>query len=248
MTKRADTLAFTRRQLIAAGSAAALAASLPGAAFAQTVQKLKIGVIGAGHIGGTVGGLWIKAAHPVMFATRNPAELKDMVAGLGSLASAGTDAQAIAYGDVVFIAIPYGALPQFAQENGATLKGKIVLDAENVNAGRDGQALADEVAANGVGITSQKYLAGAHVVRAFNTLGYHILADAANRAPPRLAIPIAGDTHRAVHVAAHLVRDAGFDPVIVGGLASASRFQTGGPGYGQNVTAPELKKILGLKP
>jgi hypothetical protein len=246
MTKPTD-LALTRRNLIVAGSAAALAAALPGAAFAVGAHKMKIGIIGAGRIGGTVGALWIKAGHPVMFATRNPGELKDMVAGLGPLASAGSDAQAIAYGKVVFIAIPYGALPQFAQENGAALKGKIVLDAENVNATRDGQALADEVKANGVGITSQKYMAGAHVVRAFNTLGYTILQKEANRPAPRLAIPIAGDDPKAVKVAARLVRDAGFDPVVVGGIATASQFQTGAPGYGQNVTAPELKKTLGLK-
>ena len=61
---------------------------------------MKIGIIGAGHIGGTIGGLWIKAGHPVFFSSRHPEELKDLVERLGPLAQAGTVDQAIAFGDV----------------------------------------------------------------------------------------------------------------------------------------------------
>ena len=74
--------------------------------------------------------------------------------------------------------------------------------------------IAEEAAQNGIGVTSQKYLAGARVVRAFNTISYMILAREANRPDPRLPIPIAGDDLIAVQVAAGLVRDAGFEPVI----------------------------------
>ena len=101
---------------------------------------------------------------------------------------------------------------------------------------------------NGIGITSQKYLPGTHLVRAFNTLSYAILAREANRAEPRLAIPIAGDDARAMQVASMLVRDAGFEPVVVGKLSDATRFQRGGPGYGQSVSAAELKRTLSLSP
>ena len=208
---------------------------------------MKIGVIGAGHIGGTIGGLWIKAGHPVFFSSRHPEELKDLVARLGSLAQAGTVEQAIAFGDVVFIAVPYGALPQIGKDYGNSLKGKIVLDADNAVASRDG-SIADEVERNGIGVTSQKHLPGARLVRAFNTLSYMIFEREANRPSPRLAVPIAGDDGEAVQVAAQLVRDAGFDPVEVGKLADASRFQRGSPGYGQNVTAAELKQKLSLAP
>jgi 8-hydroxy-5-deazaflavin:NADPH oxidoreductase len=239
-----------RRALLGAGAALALAVALrPWQAFAQASGdgKLKIGVIGSGHIGGTVGGLWVKAGHPVLFSSRHPDELKDMVTGLGPLARTGTVAEAIAFGDALFIAVPYAALPEIGRDYGAALKGKILLDACNAVPARDG-AIADEAEREGVGITSQKYLPGTRLVRAFNTLNYLILAKEANRADPKLAIPIAGDDPAAVQVAAGLVRDAGFEPVVVGQLADARRFQRGGPGYGQAVSAAELKKTLSLAP
>ena len=209
--------------------------------------KMKIGVIGAGHIGGAIGGLWIKAGHPVFFSSRHPEELQDLIKCLGPLAQAGTVDQAIAFGDLVFIAVPYGALPQIGRDYGKALAGKIVLDADNAVASRDG-AIADEVERNGIGVTSQKYLPGVRLVRAFNTLNYMIFEREANRPAPRLAVPIAGDDQEAVQAAAGLVRDAGFDPVEVGKLADASRFQRGAPGYGQNVSAAELKQKLSLAP
>ncbi len=240
-----------RRRLLVASSGLVFAAALrPLRAIAQATggTKVRIGVIGSGHIGGTIGGLWVKAGHPVLFSSRHPEELKDLVAGLGPLARAGTVAQAIAFGDVLFIAIPYGALPQLGQDYAGPLKGKIVLDAGNASAARDGAAIADEVEHNGIGTTSQKYLPGTRLVRAFNTLSYMIFAREANRPDPKLAIPIAGDDAEAVQVAAALVRDAGFEPVVVGKLADARRFQRGAPGYGQPVTAAELRQKLSLAP
>ena len=100
----------------------------------------------------------------------------------------------------------------------------------------------------GIGITSQKYLAGTRLVRAFNTISYLILGQEANRPEPRLPIPIAGDDAAAVQVAALLVRDAGFEPVVAGTLADARRFQMGGPGYGPAANAAELKRKLSLAP
>ena len=214
---------------------------------ASSGPKMKIGIIGAGHIGGAIGGLWIKAGHPVFFSSRHPEELQDFTARLGPLAQAGTVDKAIAFGDVIFIAVPYGALPQIGRDYGKSLAGKIVLDASNAVATRDG-AIADEVERNGIGAISQKYLPGARLVRAFNTLNYSIFEREANRPAPRLAVPIAGDDQEAVQVAAGLVRDAGFDPVEVGKLADASRFQRGAPGYGQNVSASELRQKLSLAP
>jgi 8-hydroxy-5-deazaflavin:NADPH oxidoreductase len=239
-----------RRAVLQAGGALILSAALwPAGAPAQTNNdaKMRIGVIGSGHIGGTIGGLWVKDGHKVLFSSRHPEELKDLVAGLGALAQAGTVEQAIAFGDALFIAVPYKALPQVGQDYAAALKGKILLDACNAVPARDG-AIADEVESNGIGVTSQKYLPGTRLVRAFNTLNYLIFASEANRPDPKLAIPIAGDDPEAVQVAAGLVRDAGFDPVTVGKLKDASRFQRGAPGYGQQVTATELKQKLSLTP
>ena len=238
-----------RRRLLVAGGLAVVASALPAArASAQGTATMPIGIIGSGHIGSTIGGLWVKAGHPVLFSSRHPDELKDLVAKLGPLAKAGSVADAIAFGDALLIAVPYRAVPSIGEENRAALKGKIVLDACNAVASRDGADLRSEVDRNGIGVTSQKYLAGAHVVRAFNTMSYMIFAREANRADPKLAIPIAGDDPNAVQVASGLVRDAGFEPVVVGKLADASRFQQGGPGYGQNVTAAELRRTLSLSP
>ena len=161
------------------------------------------------------------------------------------MAKVGTVAQAVDFGDVIFVAVPYGALPQIGKDNAAALKGKIVLDACNAVASRDG-AIADEVEQNGIGVTSQKYLAGARLVRGFNTMSYRTFATEANRAAPRLAIPIAGDDAEAVRVASALIGDAGFDAVVVGKLADARRFQRGDPGYGQPVSANELRQKLNL--
>lgn len=240
---------LNRRRLLCAGASLALAAWLPATpGYAQGDAKIPIGVVGSGRLGGTVGGLWVKAGHRVMFSSRHPEELRDMIAKVGPLAQAGSVAQAIGFGDVVLVAVPYAALPKIGEENRAALSGKIVIDACNAVAARDGQALRDEVDRNGIGITSQKYLPGTRLVRAFNTLGSGILAREANRADPKLAIPIAGDDAQAVDVAAKLVRDAGFEPVVVGKLADASKFQQGARGYGQNVGAAELRRTLSLSP
>jgi 8-hydroxy-5-deazaflavin:NADPH oxidoreductase len=238
---------LNRRTVLTAGSALMFGAALsPWELRAQTNSaKQPIGTIGAGHIGSTIGGLWVKNGHKVLFSSRHPEELRDLVAGLGPLAQAGTVEQAIGFGDVVLLTVPYGALPQIGRDYAAPLKGKTVLDTCNAVAGRDG-AVAEEVEANGVGVTSQKYLPGTRLVRAFNTMSYKIFASEANRPDPKLAVPIAGDDQDAVRVAASFVRDAGFDPVVIGKLADAKLFQRGGPGYGQQVSAAELKQKLSL--
>jgi len=240
-----EFMRFSRRAFLATGALTLGAIARPLRALGQGGSPSRIGVIGSGHIGGTIGGLWIKKSHPVLFSSRHPEELKDMVAGLGSLAKAGTVEDAIKFGDVLFIAVPYGAIPQVGKEYSAAMKGKVMLDACNAVSTRDG-AIADEVEQNGIGVTSQKYFPGVRVVRAFNTMSYMVFAREANRPDPKLAIPIAGDDPQAVEVGAALVRDAGFDPVIVGKLADARRFQRGQPGYGQQVSAAELKQKLSL--
>src|SRR5258708_39921381 len=199
-----------RRALLGAAGAFILRTVLrPATALGQTAagSKMKIGIIGAGHIGGTIGELWVKADHPVFFSSRHPEELKDLVTRLGPLAQAGTVDQAIGFGDVVFIAVPYSALPQIGKDYGKSLAGKIVLDANNAVANRDG-AIAEEAERDGIGVTSQKYLPGTRLVRAFNTLNYMIFEREANRPAPRLAVPIAGDDQETVQVAADTVRRA----------------------------------------
>jgi hypothetical protein len=237
----ADRASLDRRALLRAGTFASFAFAVSRTAYGQATAPLKIGIIGAGHIGSTLGALWLKSGHPVMFSSRHPEELASLVQGLGPLAKSGTVAEAIAFGDVMFIAVPYGAYPQIGKDYGSQLAGKVVLDAGNAVAARDGEISA-EAKEEGIGLTSAKYLPGAKIVRAFNSMGYKYFASEANRAGDRMAIPIAGDDKDALNVASTLVHDAGFDPVVIGALARAKDFAQGNPLYGQQLTAEEMRK------
>ncbi|HEY8612058.1 MAG TPA: NAD(P)-binding domain-containing protein [Roseomonas sp.] len=232
-----------RRVVLLAGGAAFLWAVRRAAA--QPAAKSRIGVIGSGRLGGTVGTLWAKAGHPVLFSSRHPERLRELVEAAGPNARAGTPAEAAAFGEAVLVAVPYGALPDVGRELGAALRGKVVLDACNAVVARDG-AVGQAAIERGIGLASAGHLPGTRLVRAFNTLGSRVLAEQAHRTGAPVAIPIAGDDPAALEVASALVRDAGFEPVVVGPLARASDFAMGARGYGQTVTAPELRRILGL--
>lgn len=242
----------TRRRWLRAGAAALLLAAplpravraQPGPAPAREAAAQRIGVIGSGRIGGTVGGLWVKAGHPVLFSSRHPEALKPLVEELGTLARAGTVAEAIAFSDVLFLATPYGALPQLARDHAGAWQGKIVLDATNAYEHRDGP-IADEARRDGIGLTTARYLRGARVVRAFNFMGAAQFASEHHRPGGLVAVPIAGDDPAALQVAAQLVRDVGFEPVVVGPLASADRFAPGGPLFRQVGTADEFRQKMG---
>jgi predicted dinucleotide-binding enzyme len=237
----------SRRVVLAMGTGLAGCLVAPELGWTQPASApRKIGVIGSGKIGGTVGTLWVKAGHQVFFSSRHPEELKDLVSGLGSSARAGTPEEAIAFGDAILLAVPYKAYPQLGQDYAKALAGKIVLDAGNATVARDGQELVNEVQQNGIGRTSAKYFPGARIVRAFNSVGSSILAREANKKSPLVAIPLAGDDREALEVVSGLVRDAGFEPVIVGGLDRAKEFQMGTAGFGQGSTAAELRKRLAL--
>jgi 8-hydroxy-5-deazaflavin:NADPH oxidoreductase len=241
-----DVFDHSRRAFLRVGAATVLAASLPGLAIAQpAASKLKIGVIGGGHIGSTIGGLWIKAGYPVFFSSRHPEELKTLTDSLGPLAKAGTVGDAIDFGDVILIAVPYKAIPELAKDYGPKFAGKIVVDPANAVARRDGEDLLNETKEKGIGKTTESYLKGSHVVRAFNSMSYTNFVKEAHRAGDPMAIPIAGDDAHAVQVASQLVRDAGFEPVAVP-LGRAQEFAQGGPIYGQQLTAKELRERFGL--
>jgi 8-hydroxy-5-deazaflavin:NADPH oxidoreductase len=241
-----DIIDRNRRRLLRIGAVAMLASSLPRLALGQPAAgKLKIGIIGSGNIGSTIGGLWVKAGHPVLFSSRHPEELKKLTDELGPLATAGTVGDALAFGDAVLLAVPYKAIPQIAKEYGPKFADKVVLDADNAVAARDGEELVKETRQKGIGNTTASYLPGAHVVRAFNSMNFHIFAKQAHRPGEPLAIPIAGDDEHALQVATQLVRDAGFEPVAVP-LSRAQEFAQGGPIYGQQLTAAELRERFGI--
>lgn len=233
---------FARRAVLAL-----LASTLAYPAVAQSENPRRIGIVGAGNIGGTLGRLWLKAGYEVFFSSRHPDELKALIEELGPKARAGTPAEAIAFGNAVLIAVPYKAYPELGKENAAALKGKVVIDAGNAVRARDGD-IYDEVEKNGIGAVSAKYLAGARIVRAFNAANYRIFLKNAGRPEPRMAVPIAGDDPKALDTARTLVSDAGFDPVVVGELDAAKKFAMGSAGFGHELSATELKAKLGVAP
>jgi 8-hydroxy-5-deazaflavin:NADPH oxidoreductase len=218
---------------------------LPGGAASAAPQPLKIGIIGAGKIGGTLATLWVQAGHEVLISSRHPDELKPLAQSLGPKAHVGTPREAAVFGDVVLISIPYGALPQVGKDLATQLAGKIVLDTGNPYPERDGD-MAIEARRKGTGVASAEFLPRVRLVRAFNAINYKSLQSEAHRAGEPIAIPLAGDDSHALAVASQLVKDAGFEPVVVGPLSSAKLFDVGSPVYVQLLTAKELRQRLGL--
>jgi 8-hydroxy-5-deazaflavin:NADPH oxidoreductase len=236
---------------IASVAAAALLATLPGFVLAQADKPMKIGVIGSGRIGSTIGGLWVKAGHEVMFSDRDPEQVKRAIEGLGPAvgpkARAGSVAEAAAFGDAILIAVPYAALPAIQQQVGAQLKNKVVIDPNNPLPSRDGD-MAIPAQKNGAAASTAALLPGARLVRSFNAWGYALMQREANRPAPRMALPVAADDPAALKVGMRLVRDAGFDPVAAGSLAASKAFDLGSQVSGQVLTAAELRKALSLAP
>ena len=224
-------------------AALALALGVPHeTALGQTSPKaspIKIGIIGSGNIGSTLGTFWAQAGHQILFSSRNPDNLKSLVEKVGPGARAGTVGDAIAFGDVILLSVPYGSMPEIAKDYAKELAGKIVIDTGNAVLARDGE-IAKEAREKGVGLTTQRLLPGARIVRAFNTLGVNRLRSNVNRPEGHIGIPMAGDDQEALKVASILVRDAGFDPAVLGGLNRSRLFEQTNPLYGQELSAQEM--------
>jgi len=208
---------------------------------------MKIGIIGAGMIGATVGELWIDAGHEVRFASRHPAELQPLVAKLGDGASSGTPADAAKFGEVVMLSVPLVAMQELAREVAASLKGKVVLDTGNAYPKRDGDAAVEAMKdAQGSAHWAAAMFPGARWVKAFNTVYFKTLDSEAHRDRDKVGIPLASDDRAALEIAAQLVRDAGFDPVIVGPLARGKEFEPDTKVYNTGMSGAQVRKALGV--
>ncbi len=233
-------------QLAGCGLGMVALAARPTRARAQTnrASPIKIGSVGAGRMGGALGALCIKAGYPVMFSSRHPELLKAMAARLGPLAQAGPVEQAIAFGDVVVMVVPYAALEEIGKTHGRALASKpLVLDICNPIARRDGEAIVTWVnEQGGAGLASAKLLPGSRIVRAFNAISYRKLADDAHRPGGPVGVPIAGDDQKAIALAEGIIRTIGFEPVLVGGLAMGKYLLPGTP-LAEEHTPEEIRKI-----
>jgi 8-hydroxy-5-deazaflavin:NADPH oxidoreductase len=191
---------------------------------------MKIGIVGAGHIGGTLATLFTRAGHEVALAnSRDPRTLADTVAALGPNAHAATAADAAAFGELVAIA------------------GKIVVDANNYYAQRDGQIPElDSKAATSTELLA-RHLPDARVLKAFNTIYYeHLLERGRPDAPAadRYAIPIAGDDAGAKAVLTGLIDEIGFSAVDTGTLADSWRQEPDTPVYGAEVQPDQAVALI----
>jgi hypothetical protein len=209
-------------------------------------RALRIGIIGAGTMGGPIGLAWAQAGHQVLYSSRNPDQLMDLVQAAAPRASAGYPDAAAFFGDVILLAVPPSAIEQLGRDYGHLMQGKIVIDITNPRLDRDGP-ITNEWLAMGTGLAMAQYLPGVRLVKAFNTLSARMLENPAPNGE-RIGIPVAGDDAEARNVAAALVRDAGFEPVIVGPLARAKEFDRGTPVWVSGMTAREVRAALNLPP
>lgn len=233
-----------RRELLAAMLSIGLLTALPRFANAQSAS-LKIGIIGTGRIGGALAEHLAKAGHELMISSRHPEQLKPLAERLGPSVRIGTPAEAAAFGEVLLISVPYGALPQVGRDYAAQMQGKVALETGNPFPARDG-AMAELARAKGSGVASAGHLPGVRLVRAFTSIPHSAVLGEAHRSGELIGVPLAADDPAALKLAERLVRDAGFEPVVVGGLARARDFDVGTPVFGRALTARELRQVLAL--
>ena len=239
---------FSRRDLLKASAVATALGALPLAARMAIAagDGLRIGIIGSGHVGSALGTVWAKAGNQVLFSSRNLDNDKKLAAQVGANARAGTPQEAAAFGEVILFAIPYNAFPDLIKSFGTSLKGKVVINASNPFAQRDG-SIADDARNKGAGLFDNEIMPGALVVRAFNAVGSARMASAHEDAG-KIGLPIAGDSKKALEVTSRLTREVGFEPVVVGGAAMGKFLMPGTPLAGEH-TPEEIRSIAAtLKP
>jgi 8-hydroxy-5-deazaflavin:NADPH oxidoreductase len=230
-----------RRSFLKTAVFAVSALPLLARAAAEAPRKIKVGIVGSGRIGSTLGRIWVNAGHEVMFSSLDLEHDKALAASIGPAARAGTAREAVAYGDVVLLAVPYRAIPQLGKDLADVLKGKVIIDATNPIVSRDGE-IGTWAREKGAGLASAELLPGARIVRAFNAVGAARLPEIAQR-PERPGMPIAGDDANAIALASRLIRDVGFEPVLIGNLAMGKHLLPGLPLAGER-SPDQIKKIV----
>jgi len=191
-----------------------------------------VGLIGSGHIGGTVARLAAAAGHPVVLSnSRGPDTLAELASELGPPARAGTGQEAAEAGDIVVVTIPLRA---FATVPAVPLAGKVAIDTCNYYPQRDGHIPELDSGALTSSELIQRHLAGSAVVKVFNNIFCKHLEWLSRPpgAPDRSFLPIAGDNPEAKAAVAAFLDSIGYGAVDAGPLAEGRRQQPGTPVYG----------------
>lgn len=178
----------------------------------------KLAIIGAGNVGGTLGKAWAQKGHQVVFASKDAGsdKMRALLQAAGPNARAATPREAAQGADVIFLAVPWGAVKELLAELG-DLTGKILVDCTNPIG--PGMQLAVGHTTSGAEEVA-KLAPGARVVKGFHTVG------AENMARPQIdghAIvnPLCSDDAEAKRVAAELSTELGWEPVDAGPLSQA---------------------------
>jgi NADPH-dependent F420 reductase len=180
---------------------------------------MKIAIIGAGNVGGTLGRIWAKKGHDIFFGVRHPQDDKtrQVVQSIGTKAQAGTVAEAAAFGQVVVLATPWPTAEAAIKQAG-DLSGKVLIDCTNPLKS-DFSGLALGFSTSGAEQVAQ-WAKGAKVFKAFNTTGYNIMADPVINGT-RTVMFVCGDDEVAKPAVLQLAGDIGFDAVDAGKLVQA---------------------------
>ena len=208
---------------------------------------MKIGIIGAGHIGANAAKLFANAGHKIAIANSRGAEtLKDLVAELGENAHAVSAEEAAKFGEIVFVSIPFGKYETLPAD---AFAGKIVIDSNNYYPDRDGNfAELDEDKTTSSEMLAE-HLKGAKIVKGFNTIWFEHLKTQGDTNLPleeRRAIFIAGDDQEAKETVAKLIEEIGFAAYDTGTLRFGGKTQQPGTAvYNRNLTLSEAGAILG---
>jgi predicted dinucleotide-binding enzyme len=179
---------------------------------------MKIGIIGSGTVGGALGKGLAALGHQVKFSSREPQgeKMRELIAASGPTASAGSAPETLAFGDLIVMAMPWGALEAVVKEAGEWA-GKVVIDATNrFTSSASGLSAAEDLAL---------LLPGAKVVKAFNTIGAELMVNP-DFGGERPSMFIAGDDAAAKGMVGELAEALGFEVVDVGPLSAASMLES----------------------
>jgi 8-hydroxy-5-deazaflavin:NADPH oxidoreductase len=204
---------------------------------------MRIGVIGAGRIGGNCARQAVKAGHEVKLSfARDPARLEGLASELGDRASTGTVDDAVAFGEIVIVSVPWSAIPE-ALAQARDLTGKVVIDTTN-QFGSGAKPQPGQTAAE----FNARRMPGARYVKSFNTLTAGFQEDAADRdGPDRVVQWVCGDDHPAKQLVAALIEDMGYVPVDLGGIHTCEVMEAPrrpGAIYGEEYRAADAPAVL----